>query len=408
MKTTFPRYLLVTSAACSLAMADDSMVGGWCAWQEDGPGTLHEDKSDPWLQSFRITGRFNYQASYQDGSDVNGRDYHDTYDEYRRFRIGVRARFLEFFKADMDVNLVDDSRYRSAPGNDLDWGYENFDAATIAFDLDRLFENDPVDKLELVYGAMKVPITEEQRQSSKEIHTIERSMLSNKLAGSANRPTGLMLTAEKDDWSGSIAVFSGEDDADFIGGWNDGEYYFTSITWEPDKNFNLTLDYMVNDRSGTDDALGYQSAIVLGTHYDQKHWGLITSTAYGDNGGGDLSDSAKNRAKRQGDFYGITIIPWYWLIEKELQLVFRYEYANAERSEGIRLSSRYIRADHDDALVDVNSGRGNLYHAAYLGLNYHLCGNDAKIMGGILFESLDTPAGDLDATTYTIAFRTAF
>jgi hypothetical protein len=29
-------------------------------------------------------------------------------------------------------------------------------------------------------------------------------------------------------------------------------------------------------------------------------------------------------------------------------------------------------------------------------------------MGGILYENLDTPAGDLDAFTYGIAFRTAF
>lgn len=382
--------------------------GSWCEWLADSPGTLYDDKSNPWFQSFRLRGRLQYQASYQDGSDVNNRDYHDTYDEYRRFRIETRTRFLGYFSAELDVNLVDDRRFRGPPGNDLDWGYDDFDTATLEFDLDKLLKDDPFDELTLTYGRMKLPISEEQRQNSRDLYTIERSMLTNKLSGEESRPTGLMLGAEISDWSGSLGIFSGEDDADFVGGWNDGQFYFGSLTWQPDKDFNLTLDYVVNHQSGTDDALGYRSAIALGTTYDKKRWGFMASLAYGDNGYGDPTDKPANRLNRQGDFYGLTVMPWYWLVEKRLQLVFRYEYAGSEKSEGLRLSSRYLRGHHDDPLVDVNGGRGDLYHACYLGLNYHLCGDNAKIMGGILYENLDTPAGGLDAFTYTIAFRTAF
>jgi len=374
----------------------------------DSPGTLYEDKSNPWLQSFRIGGRFQYQAVYQDGSDVNGRDYHDAYDEYRRFRFETRTRFLRYFTAELDVNLVDDSRYRNPPDNDLDWGYDDFDTATLEFDLGKAFDGTGLDELKLTYGRMKIPLGEEQRQSSREIYTIERSMLSDKLGGDESRPTGLLLTLEKDDWSGALGVFSGEDDADFIGGWNDGETYFASVTWQPDKDFSVTLDYITSHQSGDDDALGYGSAVVLGSTYDKKRWGLQTSLTYGDNGYGDPTDKPKNRANREGDFYGLTVMPWYWLLDKRLQLVFRYEFAAAEESEGLRLSNRYIRGHHDDPVVDVNGGRGDRYNACYLGLNYYLCGDNAKIMGGILYENLDTPAGDLDAFTYGIAFRTAF
>ncbi len=205
-----------------------------------------------------------------------------------------------------------------------------------------------------------------------------------------------------------LGLFSGEDDSDFIGGWNDGETYFASLTWQPDKDFSLTLDYATTHRSGSDDALGYGSAVALGSTYEKKRWGVQTSLIYGDNGFGDPTDKPKNRINRQGDFYGVTVMPWYWLMEDRLQLVCRYEYAGSEESEGLRLESRYIRGEHDDPVVNVNGGRGDRYNACYLGLNYYLCGDNAKVMGGVLYENLETPAGGLDAFTYTIAFRTSF
>ncbi|MDP4625675.1 MAG: OprO/OprP family phosphate-selective porin [Akkermansiaceae bacterium] len=419
MKTHRIHLLMATLAAIPFATAGSKegtdasekkapKNGDWCEWLGDSPGELYKNSDNPWLQSFELRGQFQYQAIYQDGSDVNERSFHDTYDEYRRLRFGTRTEFLQYLKLAVDVNMVDDRRYRTAPDNDLDWGYDDFDTATLEVDIDKFLDNDLFDKLELTYGKMKMPITGEQRQSSTEIYTIERSMLSNKLVGEESRPTGVMLDFEKADWSGSLGMFSGEDDAEFLGGWNDGRHYFASLTWHPDDDFDITLDYVFNDRSGSDDALGYRSALVLGTHYDKKEWGFLTSLIYGDNGFGDPTDSARNRANRQGDFHGVTLMPWYWIVQKRLQLVLRYEYASSEKSEGLRLSSRYLRGDHDDALVDVNSGRGDLYHAAYVGLNYYLCGDSAKIMGGILYEDLDTPSGDLDAITYTVAVRTSF
>ncbi|MGJ8642229.1 MAG: porin [Luteolibacter sp.] len=415
MKASPLHFLIAAIAACPFAHAESeeakpkkSVNGDWCEWLDGSPGEFYEDKSNPWVQSFELKGRLHYQATHQDGNDVNGRDFHDTYDEYRRFRFSTRTQLLQYFKLSLDVNLVDDRRFRTPPGNDLDWGYDDFDTATLEFDLNKLFKDGPFDKLDLTYGKMSVPITEEQRQSSREIYTVERSMLSEKLAGAESRPTGITLEVEKADWSGTLGVFSGEDDADFLGGWNDGRLYFASISWQPDDDFTLTLDYVINDQSGTDDALGYRTALALGAHYDKKDWGFMASAMCGDNGFGDPTDSARNRANRQGDFHGFTVMPWYWVVQKKLQVVFRYEYASSEESEGLRLASRYLRGNHDDPLVDVNRGRGDLYHAAYLGLNYYICGDNAKVMGGILYEDLDTPKGDLDAFTYTVAVRTSF
>jgi hypothetical protein len=401
--------------------------GDWCEWLSDEPGLLYEDKKNPWFQSFNVGGRFQYQAAYQDGSDMHGRDYHDTYDEYRRFRLETKTKFLKYFTTTLDLNLVDDRRFREGPDNELDWGYDDFDTATLEFNLGKYLDLDALDSLKLAYGRMKMPVTEEQRQSSREIYTIERSLLSDKLGGEESRPTGFTVELEKGDWSGTIGIFSGEDDADFIGGWNDGITQFYSLTWQPDGDFHLTLDYVTTHQSGSDDALGYQSAVALGSTYDKKRWGAQASVMYGDNGYGDPTDNDRNRANRQGDFYGVTVMPWYWLVKDRLQLVTRFEYARAEESEGLQLASRYIRGHHDDPLVDVNNGRGSRYNAWYLGLNYYLCGDNAKIMAGVMYENLaasttvkiDRPRrlggdyyvpdrGTVDAFTYVIAFRAAF
>jgi hypothetical protein len=58
--------------------------------------------------------------------------------------------------------------------------------------------------------------------------------------------------------------------------------------------------------------------------------------------------------------------------------------------------------------VNVNSGRGDELHTLYTGLNYHICGDNAKIMAGVEYSTLDTPAGDVNALTYLVAFRTFF
>ena len=167
--------------------------------------------------------------------------------------------------------------------------------------------------------------------------------------------------------------------------------------------------------------------MALGSTYETKRWGTQASLIYGDNGYGDPTDSAKNRANRQGDFYGVTVMPWYWLVKDRLQLVGRYEYAGSEESEGIRLPSRYIRGHHDDPNLQMNGGRGERYDSWYLGLNYYLCGDNAKIMAGVQYEALDThntykverknklggdyfvtDFGTIKAFTYIIAFRTSF
>jgi hypothetical protein len=375
--------------------AAPSNPGDWCSWLQSKPGTLYKNADNPFLQGFQIGGRFQYQAAYLDGEDVNGRDFNDTYDEYRRVRLESKIDFLQFFSANIKLNMVNDGR---PAGNDLDWGYDTFDEAVFSFDIKKAFGAGPLDVLKLNYGRFKFNMTEEVHMSSKEIYTIERSAIANKLYGANNRPTGVTLDAALGKWSGTLGVFSGEDDSEFIGGWNDGQAYYLSLAHETTDEWRFVLDLVVNDESGTDDFLGYDWATAFNAIYEKDRFGTIATLVAGEN------NAAGNRG---GSFHALMVMPYYWIIEDRLQAVFQYQYSGAEESEGIRTNSRYVRSQHS-AGVNVNSGRGDELHTLYAGLNFHICGDNLKIMTGIEYTSLDTPAGDVSALTYLVGFRTFF
>jgi hypothetical protein len=376
----------------------------WCDWLRDDPGLLHDDKDNPWVQSFEIGGRFHYQASHLEGSDVNGRDFNDSYDEYRRLRLETKTVFLRYFELNLNTNLVADNRFRQGIYTDLEWGYDRFDDATLEFDIGEAFGDGVLDGIKLKYGRMKLDMTEEVHMSSNKIYTIERSAIADRLGGNEGRPTGFTLELDKDDWQFHGGVFSAEDDADFLGGWNDGRFYYASLEWKPDKDFRLLLDYSQNDADGRDDALGYGWATALSAVYEPGDWGVLAEMIYGDNGGGINAQVPR----RQGDFHGFVVMPWYWIVEDKLQAVLQYQYAASSESQGLQLSSRYIRAGHDDPAVDVDNGRGNEHHMLYAGLNYHFCRDRLKIMGGVSLDELSTRGGEVEATTWQIAFRSAF
>lgn len=379
----------------SVPAATSDSNGDWCQWLQSKPGTLYKNPDNPILQGFQVGGRFQYQAAYLDGEDVNGRDFNDTYDEYRRVRIETKTDFLRFFSANIKLNMVNDDRRR---GNDLDWGYDAFDEAILTFDIKKAFGAGPLDVLKLNYGRHKFNMTEEVHMSSKEIYTIERSAIANKLYGANSRPTGVTLDAALGKWSGTVGVFSGENDSEFIGGWNDGQAYYLSLAHKTTDEWRFVADLVVNDQSGTDDFLGYDWAMALNAIYEKDRYGAVSTVALGENNG---------VGARGGSFHALMVMPYYWIVEDRLQAVVQYQYAGAGESQGIAANGRYLGSQHSPG-VNVNNGRGDELHTFYAGLNYHICGDNAKIMAGMEYASLDTPGGDVTALTYLVAFRTFF
>ncbi len=384
-----------------------SNSGDWCIWLQNKPGILYKNKKNPFIQEFQLEGRFQYQTAHVDGSDINGRDFNQSYDEYRRVRLGAKAKFLQYFGAKYQVNLVDDGRNGASP-SDLDWGYSDIDEAYISFDLGKaLGDSNPFDELKLAYGRHKFLLSHEAHASSTKLYTVERSAISNKVYGSY-RPTGLTVNAAKGDWSFGGAVYSstvdGEDNEAF-NGWQDGVIYYLNAGYKVNDQLTLGADFVYNNadvNAGEDSIMGYEWATSLNAQYDADQWGIIGDFICGDNG-----DDLGHKQSRTGNFWGVVVMPYYWLVEDKLQLVGQYQYQGSSEDEGVRVNSRYGRARVDNG-IDVNSGRGDSHHSLYGGLNYYLCGHNAKIQGGIEYQTMDTPGGDFDTLTYVLAFRTFF
>lgn len=398
---------------------EPSKGGDWCEWLSSKPGTLYKDSDNPFIQEFQVFGRFQWQAAYLWGEDSNGYSFSDDHTEVRRFRMGAKMKFLQFFEAKANVNLVDDrsnSPVRWPGGQKVGWGYENFDEATLSFNVKKAMGIDVVDELKLSYGRHKFTLGHEARESSKKLLTVERSAIANKVYGSY-RPTGLELEGAKGAWTAALALYSTDAltpvgaNTEFIGGWNDGLAYFASVGYQPCEELEFVWDVIYNDAKGGDDNLwGYRWATSLSADYDAGAWGLIVNAIYGDNGSGRFGGLAPNR---QGDFWGGVIMPYYWVVEDKLQAVVRYQYQGSQRSRGIRLNSRYARANHGPAVAaPLIGGRGNEHHSIYSGLNWLICGHNLKVQTGLEYEWLNIPGGNVtgeaSALTAWFAFRSYF
>lgn len=375
--------------------------GDWCTSLQSKPGTLYKNPDNPWISLVQFGGRFNYQAAYVDGQDVNGRDYNDTYDDYRRVRFDTNLEFLRYFGINSSINVVNDAR-RS--GGDLDWGYDSVAILKFSFDAKMAFSIDQLDELTINYGRQKFDFTEEIHMSANDIYTLERSPLSNKLYGVYNFITGLTVDFAKGRWSGTVGVFSGDEEAHDLAGWGYGKGYYASLTYKQSDDLRYVWDVLYNDAAGGEDSFGYESAFSMAAVYEKDRVGMIANVMLGDNGNIDNG----NPEGRQGTFGGLTLMPWYWVVPEKIQFVVRYHFQIASEEEGIRLNSRYVRSRRDNPVIDVNGGRGDQHQALQFALNYYLCGQNAKIMSGIEFDHLNTPDGSAESMTYFIGYRMYF
>lgn len=381
-----------------------SNPGTWCEWLQNKPGTIFKSKENPFLQELQLEGRFQYQAAYLEGSDVDSSEFNETYDEYRRVRLGTRGKFLKYFGFKFQVNLVDDSRSVSG-GGDLEWDYQDIDEGYLSFDLGKALGEGVFDSLKLTYGRQKFLLGQEAHESSTKLLTVERSAINNKVYDSA-RPTGFSVDATKGAWAFNTSIYSsttdGADNMAFSG-WQDSVVYYTHANYKLSDELRLGADFVYNDADAVseDSVLPYRWATSLFAEYDVGPWGIIGDLILGDNGGSGMTSNPD----RQGMFGGVVVMPYYWLVDDKLQLVGQYQYQASAESGGVRVNSRYGRAD---GFTNINSGRGDSHHSLYGGLNYYICSHNLKIQGGIEYQTMETTAGDYRTLTYLIALRTYF
>lgn len=404
--------LLGLAAAGGAALAGEDPLppelappSGGCDWCQCLTGKfgepLYQNDDAMLIQAVRFFGRAQVQFAAIDGEDINGNEFSDSFEEIRRLRLGAEVKALKYFKIKANANLENDL---TPSGGDRDIGYHSLDMALVTFDAGKLLGGGGiVDSLVLNYGRHKVTMGGEVHTSSNKIKTVERSAVANKVY--PNRMTGVSANASKSNLSGTVGVFTTDFSEEF-GDWNAGEAFYASLTAVLENGDHAILEFLYNDANGSSqnevtDHVGmelYEWALSLAYIAQRGPWGLLVNGTVGDNG----SSTSPNRT---GMFYGLVVMPSYWVIAEKLEAVVRYSLQVAEEAEGIRSNSRYLRRDHGGA---VASGRGDEHHSVYGGLNYFLCGHNAKIMAGVEWETLQTMSGDVDALTWWLAWRMYF
>lgn len=385
--------------AADVAPASSGNNGDWCSLLKSKP-KLYKNKENPYIQEIGFEGRLQWQAAHIDANGIGADDSHN-FTEVRRARLGTKIKFLNYFEAKYQVNVASDTR--PSAGGDLDWGYQSIDEAYLGFDLGKAIGENYFDSIKIKYGMHKFLLGHEATDSSKTILTPERSAISNKVYQSA-RVTGLMGYAEKNDWTFGAGIYSssqqGSNNQEFSG-WQDGIIYWLHAAHQTTDNLVLAADFVYNDSDrtgGEDDPLGYDWAASISADYENGRFGLVTDLIFGENGD-------QGNTTREGNFYGVMVMPYYWIIEDKLQGVVQLQHMAGSDDNGIRINSRYGRRNHS---APNNGGRGDSHQSIYAGLNYYMCDHNAKLMGGVEWQQLDTPVGEFDSLTYILAVRTYF
>ena len=391
--------------AKSAITAPPAEEGNFCSWLSEKPGTLYKNKENPYIQELGIFGRFQYQHAWIDGKS-DGQDFwYNNEGDFRRVRLGARVKFLNYFHLWANADLVRDFR---PAGGSADWDYHNLYEAQLLFNAQKAFSLDNHSKFNLAYGKSEIKISYESNTSSKKIKTIERSAIANKIM--PPNMTGAWIDAKTGNFGYYGGVFSTALDEE-LSDWDQGELYLARASYDftdasgCDKA-EVLASFAYADHAGLQDVLAnYEWAGSLAGRVQQGRASYMANVIFGDNRSDALTD-------RGGSFWGFVFMPTYWLVENDLEAVFRYQYQGASEDKGIRLNSRYARtagAVEQEDIAPLRAGRGDEHHSAYLGLNYYFCGDNSKIMAGVEYDDLTSDGDDIyQGFTYALAYRMYF
>ena len=354
-------------------------------------GKFYNNSDASTLQSAKLFLSYQHQIGHIDGTDQTGKEFDDSFEEFRRVWVGLSGKFGNFWKFKVVSQISNDRN--EYPGDYRQWGHETFRAANITFDADKFWEIESLDSLEFGYGRRTGRMADEWQRSSTMINCLERSSFSNKLwlyDKEKGNPLAAWVKWTAGKHTFDTALFSGTYD-DYIGGWSDSKIFYVSWLGDYSEGSSYELleywiSYYKQEGSITEDRLagGNDWALSLVNRMGNGPWALHSTLAWGNNGD-------QTSPNREGEFGGIVLMPMYWLNQNKLKVVGRYLYQKADCTEGLKLNSRYAPlADIRDQTIDLNSGRGDKHQAFYLGLNYYLCGENLKLVNGLQHDELES------------------
>jgi phosphate-selective porin OprO and OprP len=335
--------------------------------------TLYKNPANPFLQEFKLRGRYQGQYHWLDSDQGDDDGW-----ENRRSRFGFDAKLLHDFDLRVDFQSNDE----------FDPFYDRL--------VDAYLKWHPSENFSLTLGKQKPQIGYyDWLQSTNAQPTFERSQIFNQLR--VDRVTGAVAEGKHGKWSWQAGVYSNDVDREFggfDGGWSAGlgiGYDFKEA-WALDKA-DFRFDWLHSSHDSVDTVLNRYDDILSATLWlKEGRWSLVTEAFY-----------ATGTAP---DAFGFYIQPTYDLIPKKLQAVARYSFATGDGPDSLTAQSRYERT----APSLTGGGRGETYHAAYLGVQYFIHGDKLKLLAGAEYAHLDGGGngGDFDGITALTGIRFSF
>ncbi len=375
---------LLASGTTTMLQAQDNNKVDEAFEKFFGLATLYKDDSNPYLEEFKLRGRYHGQYWDVDADQGSQSDWED-----RRSRFGFDAKLFEK-KVEVRADFQSNDGF-----NDI---YDGLVDAYIRWK--------PTSSLSFTAGKMKPLIGQyDFLESTNTQPTFERSQIFNQL--SINRATGFTAEGKIEDWSLRAGIYSNDTPTNTggTGAWGDGEfgdfngglaitlgagYDFKKLLGTEKADFRL--DWLHSERKAGDFQFGrYDDILSTSFVVKQECVGVAFETYYALGGDGDDSD-----------VFGFFIQPTYDVIPKKLQLVGRYSFSTSEGDLGVIGQGRYERTVADAG------GRGDLYHAIYGGLQYFIHGDKLKLMAGAEWSRLDGPVEAYDGFTLLSGIRFSF
>ncbi|MGF1529903.1 MAG: porin [Puniceicoccaceae bacterium] len=328
--------------------------------------------------------RLHWQVGYasvdSDYSDANTESYFTF--ENRRVRVGFDGKMNNNWKFDVFANVLPE-------GSNLDTGTLTYTG---------------IDNIDIGFGFTDMEVGREESTSSSSIKTVERSLLANTFDGP--RSTGVFADAG----FGPVSVFAGlfngvSDNDNALEGDGStkvaGNFQIFLNLGEIFDGIKGDIGFQTNQFFDSDNA-DFDAVYSINGELKFGMFGIQADYIWGEDQGGDTTQ-------------GFMIMP-YVSVTDNLELVFRYDYIDSDKKNGIGVLSRYVgRTALDDAIntdEGSNAGEaddGNEYQSFYFGANYYISGNNLKLQAGVeLSELKDDNITAMESTTVYGAVRARF
>lgn len=338
-----------------------------------GLATLYKNDANPWLQEFKLRGRYHGQYHWLDSNQGDTSDW-----ENRRSRIGFDAKL---FGKQIEIRL--DAQ-----------GSEEFDPFYDRL-VDAYVKWKPSNAFSLTLGKQKPQIgAYDWLPSTNYQPTFERSAIFNQLK--VDRTLGANVEGKVDRFTYQAGVYSNDVDREF-GQFDGGTSYGAGLGYDLKESLgldkaDLRLDWLHSDSEENDTVLNkYEDIISTTLWLKDGRWSFVAEAFLATGGAPDV--------------FGFYLQPTYDVIPEKLQLVGRYSVSTGDGGESVNLQKRYeAQAPSLDS-----GGKGETYQSIYLGLQYFIYGDRLKFLAGAEYSHLSGgPGRDYEGLTFLSGVRFSF